>query len=418
DSSRRCSCEFKNCSKHTANFSCNSTVRISIYIMEGKQTKTQMSEAERLELCKNLDKELDDYIDSLEKRSYTEGWPEDRWEEEMEKHPFFMTKTPTDGEQISPLMQGLQNLKYDAEENTPEELASNYKEDGNFNFKYKNYRLAILSYTEGLKAKCGNAVLNAQLLNNRSASQFMLGNYRSSLKDAEACLRLDPSHSKARARAIQCCTKMRNYDNCLKHCDSYLAYDPIDTKMQQIRTETISLKKRADRDSRLEARKMKAKTAASEALMKALRDRGVTLFQEEDEEPQLESLHPAAEGAKVTFGEDGRLSWPCVILYPEYGISDFVQQWHEDITFYSQMSEIFSESPEWDAERKYVPDSLSIFFEGDEDSRRIHRIDPTSTLGEVLSDKRYVIVAGTPKFIVFAKGSKSEQNFIMKYVLS
>lgn len=62
----------------------------------------------------------------------------------MDKHPFFMKSTP-DGE-MSPLAEGLAKLKYDPEENTPLELASNYKEDGNFNFRHKNYRLAILGY--------------------------------------------------------------------------------------------------------------------------------------------------------------------------------------------------------------------------------------------------------------------------------
>lgn len=42
--------------------------------------KSPMTEEERLELCQKLDKELDEFIDSLEKRRYTEGWPEDRWE--------------------------------------------------------------------------------------------------------------------------------------------------------------------------------------------------------------------------------------------------------------------------------------------------------------------------------------------------
>lgn len=64
-------------------------------------------------------------------------------QEEMDKHPFFMKSTPEDGA-LSPLAEGLAKLKYDPEENTPLELAANYKEDGNFNFKHKNYRLAIL----------------------------------------------------------------------------------------------------------------------------------------------------------------------------------------------------------------------------------------------------------------------------------
>lgn len=75
---------------------------------------------ERLELAAKLDAELDGYINSLEKKSYTEGWPEDKWQEEMEKHPFFMKKSPEPGDEMSPLMEGLQQLKYGVDENTPE----------------------------------------------------------------------------------------------------------------------------------------------------------------------------------------------------------------------------------------------------------------------------------------------------------
>jgi len=49
---------------------------------EGLQKKNPpMSEEERLKLCAKLDNELDDYISGLERKAYTEGWPEDRWEE-------------------------------------------------------------------------------------------------------------------------------------------------------------------------------------------------------------------------------------------------------------------------------------------------------------------------------------------------
>lgn len=40
--------------------------------------------------------------------------------QEFEKHPFFMQKTPEEGDELSPLMQGLQQLKYDPLENTPQ----------------------------------------------------------------------------------------------------------------------------------------------------------------------------------------------------------------------------------------------------------------------------------------------------------
>lgn len=135
----------------------------------------------------------------------------------MEKHPFFMTKAPEPGEELSPLMQGIQKLKYDEDENTPEgeghiikswylreflfqlnlfccvlmlretiqycpllvtDLAKAYKDDGNFHYKCKKYRHAIIAYTEGLRKKCNDNDINAQLYNNRAASNFFLKNYR------------------------------------------------------------------------------------------------------------------------------------------------------------------------------------------------------------------------------------------------
>jgi len=99
-----------------------------------------------------------------------DGWNEATWEQEMEQHPFF-AKSVDPSKELSPLLKGIQDLKYSPEENSPEELASNYKEDGNFQFKLKKYRLAVAVYTEGLKQKCENDLLNAQLLTNRAAAQ-------------------------------------------------------------------------------------------------------------------------------------------------------------------------------------------------------------------------------------------------------
>jgi hypothetical protein len=42
----------------------------------------------------------------------------------MEKHPFFMTKMPETGEPLSPLMEGLQQLKYSETDNTPQGTVS------------------------------------------------------------------------------------------------------------------------------------------------------------------------------------------------------------------------------------------------------------------------------------------------------
>lgn len=56
----------------------------------------------------------------------------------------------------------------------PEQAAS-LKDEGNAFFKEKNYEKAILSYTAGLKKKCGDQELDTVLLTNRAAAHFHLG---------------------------------------------------------------------------------------------------------------------------------------------------------------------------------------------------------------------------------------------------
>ena len=136
---------------------------------------------------------------------------------------------------MPPLMQGLQDLKYSPDENTPEELAKSYKEDGNFNFKCKKYRFAVASYTEGLKAKCCDTELNTQLLTNRAASQYHIGNYRSSLIDCQAALHLTPGHLKAVVRGAQCHSKMKHWAECRDWCDRGLELDPGHQELQSLR---------------------------------------------------------------------------------------------------------------------------------------------------------------------------------------
>lgn len=49
--------------------------------VNGDATKKRWTDEERLKLAEKLDKELDDFIAGLERKPYTEGWPEERWEE-------------------------------------------------------------------------------------------------------------------------------------------------------------------------------------------------------------------------------------------------------------------------------------------------------------------------------------------------
>ncbi|KAK4336850.1 hypothetical protein RND71_043399 [Anisodus tanguticus] len=148
----------------------------------------------------------DDYSEfdmDLTTHRYPNRWNEDNWEEEFEQHPLFMTKAP-ENNQLPPIVEALQQLKYGKEDNTNEELAENYKKDGNLNFKAKKYQIAIDCYTEAIKLKPKSNELKSILHSNRSASHFHLENFRSSLIDAMKAIEFNPKNNKAIEKA---CTK-------------------------------------------------------------------------------------------------------------------------------------------------------------------------------------------------------------------
>lgn len=53
--------------------------------------------------------------------------------------------------------------------------ALSYKEDGNEEFKKKNYKKAIQVYTEGIKINCSDEVVMSTLYANRANAHFKIG---------------------------------------------------------------------------------------------------------------------------------------------------------------------------------------------------------------------------------------------------
>ena len=56
-----------------------------------------------------------------------------------------------------------------------------YKKEGNDEYRSQNFSNAIHFYTEGIKVKCKDVELNAQLYSNRATAHFRLGENRFSL---------------------------------------------------------------------------------------------------------------------------------------------------------------------------------------------------------------------------------------------
>lgn len=159
-------------------------------------------------------------------------------------------------------------------------MAISYKEDGNFNFKHKNYRLAIIAYTEGIKIKCGNKEIEATLLNNRAASNFFLKNYRSCLRDCELALRLKPDYEKAKLRAIHCCYEIQQLDKAIKYCDDILETKKDNREVQELKQKCVKASKLQERDRRMREQKVNKKEKEVENFLKILRSKVNAIYED------------------------------------------------------------------------------------------------------------------------------------------
>ena len=420
--------------------------------MDGKKKGApKMTDEERAKLVKKLDDEMADYLAELEKKaaaregpSYKEGWKEETWEQEMESHPFFasndesLLEDASKGE-LSPLIEGLQQLKYSPDENTADELAINYKEDGNFQFKLKKYRLAIAAYTEGIKCKSSDELVQVQLMTNRAAAQFHLGNFRSSFNDCVLATQLKAGHFKAVKRGALCCYELKRFDDCIRWCEKAKAIEANDPDIANLHEKAKSERKEFERNVRKEATRKKKKKNQDIKLIKALISKNVKLkdvdwnkvdVDKEEHvheiiEKKLTPVLQAASAKRVHFSQenDKALVWPVLFMYPEYGETDLIEEFEETGQCFSDhLQAMFGhgiERPNWDISNKYHPERIKVYFEDrvtNPDKVALKAIKDTNmTLNQVLSDPLYEVINGLPTFIILVEKSHYETFMIKSY---
>ncbi|XP_075688260.1 tetratricopeptide repeat protein 4 [Rhinoderma darwinii] len=368
------------------------------------------------------DEVMDQFMEKFQTQKYEGALKEENWEEEFDKIPMFMKKAPKEIDpEKTPELACLQSMLFDSD-CSPEEHAKSYKEEGNDYFKEKDYKKAITAYTEGIKKNCKDAELNAVLYTNRAAAQFYLGNYRSSLNDTIAARKQKPDHLKAVIRGAQCYMEIKNYLDALKWCDEGLQISPTEKKLLEMRAKADKLHRAAERDARKLRQVEKKKQVEKGSLLRAIKDRGITLLEqsnkEEDDEEETSGMlqngissSENVTGAQVSLDENGRLRWPVLFFYPEHSQTDFISAFHEDSRFIDHLNEMFSQDlPPWDTDRKYLSHNLEMFFE-DEKSQSFYQVNPGSTLLQVMKHSRFCVKSGTPSLLIFVKQSPFCKKF-------
>uniref|UniRef100_A0A2R9A8B8 Uncharacterized protein n=1 Tax=Pan paniscus TaxID=9597 RepID=A0A2R9A8B8_PANPA len=200
---------------------------------------------------------------------YRGGFHENQWEEEFEKVPLFMKKVPSEIDpRENPDLAFLQSIIFD-EEHSPEQ-AKTYKDEGNDYFKEKDYKKAVISYTEGLKKKCANPDLNAVHYTNRAAAQYYLGNFHSALSDVTAAKKLKPCYLKAIIRDALCHLELKHF------AKAGLQIDAKEKKLLEMRAKVDKLKLIEQRDVRKANLKEKERNQ-NEVLLQDIKARNIRL---------------------------------------------------------------------------------------------------------------------------------------------
>lgn len=107
-----------------------------------------------------------------------------------------------------------------------------FKTKGNDAFKVKNYREAIIAYTQAIDIDPRSEAASA-LYSNRAASYSALNQHKEALADAEACIALRPDWLKGHYRKAVALEALGKLDDALAAFDDALRTEPNNADVQE-----------------------------------------------------------------------------------------------------------------------------------------------------------------------------------------
>lgn len=372
----------------------------------------------------------------------------------LDSVPLFMSKLPNQNEdqkEDSTVLNALQSLTFDG---TPDEVASNFKKQGNEYFIAKRYIEARGFYSQGLDAFPTDVTLQETLYVNRAACNLPLENYGMVLKDCSSALGLNPSSVKAFFRSAKALSALKRYVEAIDCCDHALLHEKENVEISKLRAQILQKRNDEDKKQKEFTERERRKKENKLALTKAFLARGLWI---ENSAKPPENPNPAQFDPEVIAGTDSsptipltltneqgeiiaNMKWhapdairmpiifPVVLLYPQYHQSDMISQFHEDSTFSEHLDMMFPYPPSlpWDTNGHYVSSNLSIL--ATTHSKRILRIGKGLTLREAMDHcardadpskqedrDGMVLQDGILSLIVLPKGSEAERDWIDEF---
>jgi tetratricopeptide (TPR) repeat protein len=325
--------------------------------------------------------------------------------------PLFMTEAPKNLD--DPSLLAIQSLLYDGD---PQEVADNFKSQGNECMKNGQFREALNYYNQGIQA-VQDPIVKSTLLSNAAAAHLKLENYKMALNATAESIRLNHLNLKSFYRSIRALVALDKIDDALAVCRMALEIEENNKDFKKEMMVLQELKRiKVQKIKDVEARE-KDKMERESELIKAVNSRNINLFSRNKSHGSsiLSFFH---SDHHVTLQEDGSLSWPVLFLYPEYQESDFITSFDENTTFMDHLQIMFQEQSPWDVKNEYVLENLQVYFETrgtDKTPARLLKASRNMKLKTVISNCNYTVIDGIPTFFILSKTSQFSQKFSSSY---
>ncbi|KAJ3382606.1 hypothetical protein HDU92_004670 [Lobulomyces angularis] len=282
---------------------------------------------------------------------------------ELDETPLFMKTLPKDSEDNDTL-QAINSLIYDDD---PLEIALNFKNQGNEFYAEKNFKQAKIYYEKALaqtfNKENNQNELYCSLLLNRAACNLELENFGSVLKDCAIALKIDPNNIKGWFRCAKACLILEKLDEAEDCIVRGLNIDKKNTSILNLKNSLDIKKKEAELKNKIKKEREESILKTEKKLKSILLQRKIQIFDHENKvtlnPPTFR--HPLGGEQRVHLDQDD-LVWPLMILYPEYGESDFIAEFHELTTFKEQLEVMFENTAPFDIENKYKIENLVVYF--------------------------------------------------------
>ncbi|KAJ2912207.1 hypothetical protein MD484_g8200, partial [Candolleomyces efflorescens] len=324
--------------------------------------------------------------------------------------PLFMKSLPED-ESENATIAALQDLLY---EGTPDEIAANFKDQGNDYFKGKRYREASGFYTQGIDVKPTDTKLLTALLCNRAACNLELQNYGSVLRDCSTVLKQDDKVSKAYYRSAQALLSLDRVEEALDCCDRCLAFDPDNQGINTVRERAVKRKESREKQERERQERLRKEREEKLAMQAAFRERNLIDIPKPDG-----SSNPYQPRFDFEDPSHKILVLPVFFLYPQHAISDVIQEFYEDTTFEAHLEQMFppkGAAPPWDSRGEYVFKNLVVYAMTHR--KRLFKVGKKMTLQDVFTVAKgkegqprdgLEVKDGCITFVVIPKGDEEKK---------